>query len=273
MGILPCKVRFMITRSRSKMPRDDIKGIIEQALEPVKAELQSLPSKEYFDEVINRLEGRLRDQDDTIKMLTGRVKDLEVEITKMQTLEQLIDDIKQYDRRLCVRIDNMPVGEKETSDDCLNKVVQLMNNMDIDVYRGMTDRAHRIRKKFIRDEDGESEDEGDESVVGEVQPDQSQMPSSKGQLSQQVIVKFTSWRARTLLYRKRKNSKQGVKIKLDLTKERLDLLKFARRECKGNEKVDFVFADVNCNLVVRSKRGEFIIFHSKDELKAILQTL
>ena len=103
----------MITRSRSKMPRDDIKGIIEQTLEPIKAQLQSLPSKEYFDEVINRLEGRLRDQDDTIKMLTARVKDLEVEITKMQTLERRIDDIEQYGRRLCVRIDNMPVGEKK----------------------------------------------------------------------------------------------------------------------------------------------------------------
>ena len=137
----------------------------------------------------------------------------------------------------------------------------------------MIDRAHRIGKKFIRDEDGESEDEGDESVVGEVQPGQSRMPSRKGQLSQQVIVKFTSWRARTLFCRKRKNVKQGVKIKLHLTKRRLDLLKFAQRECKGNEKVDFVFADLNCNLVVRSKRGEFVIFHSKDKLKAILQTL
>ena len=142
-----------------------------------------------------------------------------------------------------------------------------MNNMDIDIDRGMIDSAHRVSKKFIRDEVGESEDEGDESVVGEVQPGQSQMPSSKGQLSQQVIVKFTSWRARTLFYRKRKNAKQEVKIELDLTKRRLDLLKFARRECKRNEKVDFVFADVN--LVVR----EFVIFHSKDELKAILQTL
>ena len=34
----------MITRSRWKMPQDDIKGIIEQASEPIKAELQSLPS-------------------------------------------------------------------------------------------------------------------------------------------------------------------------------------------------------------------------------------
>ena len=200
LGILPCKARFMITRSRWKMPRDNINGIIEQALEPIKAELQSLPSKEYFDEVINRLEGRLRDQDDTIKMLTGRVNDLEAEIIKMQTLERRNDDIEQYGRRLCVRIDNMPVGEKETSDDSLNKFVQLMNNMDIDVDRGMIDRAHRIGKKFIRDQDGESEDERNESVVGEVQPGQCRMPSSKGQLSQQVIVKFTSWRARTLFY-------------------------------------------------------------------------
>ena len=144
------------------MPRDDIKGTIEQALEPIKAELQSLPSKEYFDQVINRLEGRLRDQDDTIKMLTGRVKDLEVEISKMQTLERRIDDIEQYGRRLCVRIDNIPVGEKETSDDCLNKVVQLMSNMDIDVDRGMIDLAHRISKKFTRDENVESEDERDQ---------------------------------------------------------------------------------------------------------------
>ena len=76
-----------------------------------------------------------------------------------------------------------------------------MNNMDINVDRGIIDRAHRIGKKFIRDEDGESED-GDESVGREVQPGHSWMPLRKGQLSQQVIVKFTSWRARTLFYRK-----------------------------------------------------------------------
>ena len=39
-----------------------------------------------------------------------------------------------------------------------------------------------------------------------------------------VIVRFTTFRHRTMFYRKRKELKNGVKVHLDLTKARLDLL-------------------------------------------------
>ena len=70
-----------------------------------------------------------------------------------------------------------------------------------------------------------------------------------------------------------KIARNKVKIKLDLTKRRSNLMKFARRESKEQDKVDFVFTDVNCNIYLKSKRGDYISFQLKDEFEAILQTL
>lgn len=59
-----------------------------------------------------------------------------------------------------------------------------------------------------------------------------------------MIVRFTTFRHRSMIYRARKNSNQ-YKIKLDLTKRRMHLLK------QVNEKLDkrsdsFAFCDLNC---------------------------
>ena len=41
--------------------REEIKEIIEEALEPIKSELANLPGKEYFDDVIDKLSTKVNE--------------------------------------------------------------------------------------------------------------------------------------------------------------------------------------------------------------------
>ena len=126
---------------------------------------------------------------------------------------------EQYSCRLCLRIDGIGFpenGSHETNDDLLEKVKNVFTEVEVDVPDAVIDRAHRIGPKSIRD----------------------------GRAKQQVIVRFTTWRHRTAIYRARKKS-SNVRIRLDLTKARLNLISAANDLLKQYND-SYAFADVNC---------------------------
>ena len=70
--------------------------------------------------------------------------------------------------------------------------------MDVAINRDMIDRAHWVGKKFVR----EKEDDSDNSEVTEIED--REIPGMSSSRYQQIIVRFPTWRARTLVYRARK---------------------------------------------------------------------
>ena len=108
------------------------------------------------------------------------------------------------------------------------------------------DRAHRVGKKFKKPDSDE-----------EIHP---------------VIVRFTSWRARTDVYRKREK-RGAIRFYTDLTKRRLTLKKLADEKVKDNNKVKFAFADVNNNIGLRLADNKMKFFNSEVELDKILDDL
>ena len=62
-----------------------------------------------------------------------------------------------------------------------------------------------------------------------------------------------------------------VRVKTDLTKRRYEVLKKAINLVNGNNDVDYVFTDVNCQLkvVFKDKRSSF--FNDIDHLKKLLE--
>ena len=84
-----------------------------------------------------------------------------------------------------------------------------------------------------------------------------------------MIVKFVSWKYRTAVYRARKKSEDKA-IQLDLTARRAKLLAFAKEWVKDLEDVDFVYADVNCRIGMKTMNGEFFFFNSPDELEKVI---
>ena len=63
----------------------------------------------------------------------------------------------------------------------------------------------------------------------------------------EIIVRLTTFRHRTMLYRARPKLK-GVTVRLDLTKSRYDLLKNANNYVKEIPTIRFCYVDVNCRL-------------------------
>ena len=87
---------------------------------------------------------------------------------------------EQYSRRTCLRIDNIPLPtdqSRETEEDCLNKVKEVIKTLKVDIPDVVIDRAHRIGRK--------------------------PKPLVKWGMNQSMIVKFTTWRHRTAVYRAR----------------------------------------------------------------------
>ena len=72
-----------------------------------------------------------------------------------------------------------------------------------------------------------------------------------GKRCKQIIVRFTSFRYRSMLYKARKNATK-FQIYLDLTKQRKDLLDQANAYI-SNQNIQncFAFADLNCRLCLK----------------------
>ena len=162
-------------------------------------------------------------------------------------LERKIDDGEQYTRRTSLRINGIPCGEeeKETNKECLIKVKAEIAKLGLDPESLSIDRAHRLGKQR-NDKQGKP-------------------------LPRQMIVRLLYWSDRTKIYQSRPKEREAeVKFYPDLTKRRLDLKKLATEYVKDFPNVDFVFTDINCNLVVRFKNGQLKYFNSVDELHRIM---
>ena len=82
-----------------------------------------------------------------------------------------------------------------------------------------------------------------------------------------MIVKFISFVKRTDLYKKRDAE---VKIHLDITKSRLDLLDEAKKLFEEDSAVHFVFADINCNTLAKMKNGFYLFFDDIESFEKII---
>ena len=81
-----------------------------------------------------------------------------------------------------------------------------------------------------------------------------------------VILRFTTFRHHTMFSRRRKELKNGVKVYLDLTKARLDLLIKVSKYVKNLSNVDFIYADINCRLKIHFPNKNESFFDSMDDL-------
>lgn len=185
------------------------------------------------------LKEHIAGQDKKISQLNDRVGVLS---SAIDSIKKGNDDLEQYSRRYCLRINGVKKDKNETAGDCLGKVLEISKSLDVDIKESDIDRAHRIGKK-----------------------------------KEVIIVKFHSFSKRTALYRARKGneSTKSTKIHLDLTKQRLDLLDVAKKKIDAHKQtnVQFVFADINCNTVAKLKDGSFKFFNNIEQFLKIITIL
>ena len=210
-------------------------------------------TKEDLGRKIDHLTSKLDEKDKKINELEAKITALEGSLifntNQYKLLERKLDDSEQYTRRTSLRISGIKPTENETAEDCLNKVKTAVASLGIQLQDCEFDRAHRIGRPT--DQNGR-------------------------QKERQVIVKFTTFRARTLVYRNRVkfsdrgNRTEGVSFYIDQTKRRFDLRKLAVDYVKSKPEVEYVFVDINCNLGVRLKNQTTQFFNSMEELVTIV---
>ena len=223
------------TRSSAKMADyDGVMVILNQMRE-------SMATKDQVNLILSELKARdekIEALESTVSLQTKLITDL---TSRVSDCERNIDDVTQYSKRLCLRIDGIPAGgKKETEDICLEKVRSIISSVPgLDIPECSLDRAHRVGPQKVGED---------------------------GTVSRQMIVKFTTWRHRTALYRKRKDVGDNIYVSLDITKRRIELKKRALALAKDDTRIDFVFVDVNCNPGMRLKSGKFLFFNSIPDL-------
>lgn len=203
---------------------------------------------------INEIKEAMVTKDDLTKLIAtiqkqqDHIDKLESQVSILQNSVNLLKKDKeiqeQYLRRQCVRILGVPKQkERETEEDCLSLVNNIVTTMDMPIPEDCIDRAHRVG----RAENGK--------------------PPA-------IIVKFSTYKHRTIFYKRRKDilhQKQFL-VHLDLTKERQDLLRQARQYVMAHRKSDddFIFADINCFLTLKVA-GRFHKVFSIEDVQNIIQ--
>jgi len=203
--------------------------------------METLASKENIEDLkllLIQQNDKIQKQNEEIYGLKNIVNQLNDKVAilsnNVDILKKCSDNQEQYSRRSCLRFKGIEKDDNETPDKCIKKVVEICKGLNVEIPEEVIDRAHRVGKK--RDI---------------------------------MIVKFTSFKYRTSVYRNRKKNKD-VNIHLDLTKKRLNLLDQARSMINDLSAVSFVFGDINCNTVARMKDGKFKFFDNIDDFIKIL---
>ena len=132
----------------------------------------------------------------------------------------------------------------KSSDDVLDSVKSLLKEAKVDIPESVIDGAHRIGSRYL--------------------------DTSSNNYCKIIIIRFTTFRQRTMFYRAKYKLKRGLRIKLDLTKSRYDLSK--RANVKEVPSIKFCYEDINCCMKVKpndeNQKDNF--FSSFDDLRDIV---
>ena len=205
------------TRSGRATPVDtnefDIISVIKEKFEELKAD----PLSEIKELINLEVEKAMKKQKEEFKSATDALQE------RVTNPEHSHDDFEQYGRCLSVRLKDIPVATDETADNVLEKVENILKEACPNLSGNIIYRVHRIGSNY--------------------------KCFKTNNTCRSVIVRFNSFKHRTLFYRNR-NKLKGVRIKLDLTKKRYNVLSGARSTANENQDINYVFADINCRLKV-----------------------
>ena len=226
------------TRSGKSTPNDtkelDIVSVIEEKFSKFRGNLLSEINDLIHLEVEKAMKKQKENFDSALHELQKRAIKLEHDH----------DDLEQYGRCLCVRLEDIPAKKDETADKVFSKTENILKEACPNLSGDYIDRAHRIGRGY--------------------------KCHKTNKTCRSVIVRFTSFKHRTSIYRDR-NILKDVRVKLDLTKKRYNILKSARSIADGKQDVNSVFADVNCRLKVVFKDGTSEFFKDISELNELIE--
>ena len=239
----------MVGPLRSATVDNSDMSALDKLLKPLQESISQISCA--LEDIKILFERKLEEQNTVISKLLSQVSVLEKYVTVVESTalfnkhmasmhERKMDDFEQFSRKQNLRLEGIPV---EDGDSPL-KIMELIKNetreLNLVVCGDNFDRCHRIGPKY----------------------------TVNGVTHQSVLLKLALWRTRDTLYRHRK--KFTFKLFPDLTARHKELLSFCREVIassigKNPLPIDYVFADLNCRLKVKSSDGRFLSFNSRSE--------
>ena len=121
--------------------KEGMKAFIQNIFAQFKEEM-----KKMFSEQFSQQEERINILESEKAMLQQQIISLK---SAMCTSESNIEELEQYGRKLCLRIESVPVAENETSADVFKNVLDMCKKGNINISEDDIDRAHRIVKPYV----------------------------------------------------------------------------------------------------------------------------
>ena len=148
---------------------------------------------------IENLNDKLAKQNSSISVLQNNVEVLNEQCSKLRKdINTKCDELEQYSRRQCLRIEGIVKSRKEKVEDVIYLVKDCFGEADVDIPDTVLDRAHRIGPVY--------KDQSDQNIQG-------------------ITVKSNNFRYRSMFYKNRKKLKEGKRVRIGLTCNRYLLKK------------------------------------------------
>jgi len=217
----------------TEIPSSEIIAAIDIAIEKALSRHMALLSTKIsaLEEVVRQKDIVIAEQGDNITKQAAVILRME---ERLQCIYEQHDSLDQYGRRMCIRVDNIPVVEGETQVDVQASVLATLQAAGADVKAEDVVRLHRVGKTAPKDIRGRNINVS------------------------QVIIKVNSWRARESAHNARNAARErGNPIRQDLTMRRRELLQLARARIDEltqhgprNPPV-YAYANINCVPTIR----------------------
>ena len=131
-------------------------------------------------EIMNEVKAILIEKDKEIEALKSQVILLQNHVSTVKhAFDKKVDELEQYGRRVCLCIEGVEHKVNEKSEEILGKVINVIKESEAEIPESVLDRAHRIGPTY----------------------------TDTGKKMQSILVRFTTFRHRTLFYINRKKIK------------------------------------------------------------------
>ena len=138
------------------MSKKETVQVFEKMLQPIKEAISKLMTEEvmlmhlwvFKSTFVQQLEEQktvINSLKEDNRRLESRVAILE---NSLKIIERKSDDTEQYSRRTCLRVDRMPLQDKETEDEIVNNLTENFRDIGVHIDSRSIERAHIIGPVF-----------------------------------------------------------------------------------------------------------------------------
>lgn len=183
-------------------------------------------------QAIAQLEQKIRQYEAKFQALESRIETLEASEAVLKTvtanLRNELDSLDQYGRRSNILIRNVEINDRDNKETDQQKIETIVNDiiskdLKLPACVGSIDKLHRVGPK----------------------------KEHQNKKFQNIVVRFTSHRARYQVYRKKTELKNNVKFNPHLTKKRGKLLHETIELAAKLDCIDFAYANIHGDVCVR----------------------